>query len=364
MKRTFLIEKSTRRWRLSFVIAAVLSSIEAASAQQYVLTDIGDLGSIGSTALGVNNLGQVVGVTTVSEGESSAFLWSAAGGLQIIAPPSSGASAINDAGQVVGDATFSPGESEAFLWSPSGGLVNLGNLGLTPSGARSINRAGHIVGYSQFSGFTQHSFLWTSSTGMQDLGGSTSNGAAGINDSDQLAATIGGIASLWTSSGGFQTLGTLGGTRSVASGINNNVQIVGRSNRTNTDVRPFFWSSATGMVDLGNFGGRFGEADQINDSGVVVGASNDSGNISHAFMWTASGGFRDLNSLVDPSAGMFLTHAWGISNTGLIVGQGSMSDGTNHGFMLTPVPEPVSLVGMVFGLLAIRRRKRARTCLG
>ena len=90
------------------------------------------------------------------------------------------------------------------------------------------------------------------------------------------------------------------------------------------------------MVDLGSLGGDYGTAEALNDSGTVVGNSDDAAGNTRAFVWTAQDGIQDLNALVQGGSGMFLVYAWGISNSGLIVGSGLVGSET-HAFLLTPL---------------------------
>ena len=67
-------------------------------------------------------------------------------------------------------------------------------------------------------------------------------------------------------------LGTLGGTRNFAFGINARGQVMGRSRLANNQTRAFLWEAGT-MTDLGTLGGTFSRAWAINARGQVVGES-------------------------------------------------------------------------------------------
>src|SRR5690242_4062888 len=69
------------------------------------MQDLGNLGGGYADALGINNLGQVVGFSGLPDGSRHAFLWTATSGMQdlgTLGGNTSGAIGINDAGQVVG----------------------------------------------------------------------------------------------------------------------------------------------------------------------------------------------------------------------------------------------------------------------
>ena len=72
----------------------------------------------------------------------------------------------------------------------------------------------------------------------------------------------------------------------------------------------------------------------------------------------------DLNTLIDPLSGWELVTAWGINDAGQITGYGLIG-GETHAFLLTPVPEPATLVLIGFGAaaLAIRRIRRITSLL-
>src|ERR1700680_83879 len=80
-------------------------------------------------------------------------------------------------------------------------------------------------------------------------------------------------AFLWTEVGGFQDLGTLGGTGSYAYGINKSGEVVGYSLLADgTTYHAFLWTQAVGMQDLGTLGdGTSSIALAVGTSGRVLG---------------------------------------------------------------------------------------------
>src|SRR3989449_10032738 len=79
-------------------------------------------------------------------------------------------------------------------------------------------------------------------------------------------------------------LGTLGGTASIAFGVNNVGQVVGDSNTTTSGIRPhaFLWQNGS-MTDLGTLGGTFDSAEGcgINDLGQGVSNTSASSGDAH-----------------------------------------------------------------------------------
>jgi probable HAF family extracellular repeat protein len=243
---------------------------------------------------------------------------------------------INNLGQVVGVYQTASGQ-RAFLWTASGGMRNLGTMsGGIYSSARCINDSGQVVGWSStIFGQEDHAFLWTTEGGMIDLGtlGGTISHAYGINDSGYVVGgsqllSGSGHAFLWTEVGGMEDLGILPPFySSEALGINNLVQVVG-----NSAGHAFLWTETGGMQALGGIGGTFSRAYGINDSGQIVGAASlpDSTNW-HACMWTEFVGIQDLGTL-----GGDHSVALGINNSGQVVGYSSESaSGPDRAFLWT-----------------------------
>jgi len=95
----------------------------------------------------------------------------------------------------------------------------------------------------------------------------------------------------------MKNLGSLGGTCTVVSDLNNLGQVVGQSNLTGDELfHPFLWDGEK-LKDLGTLGGSTGRATVINQAGDVAGWADLSGNqISHAFLWS-NGRMKDLGGL-------------------------------------------------------------------
>lgn len=210
-----------------------------------------------SAALDINNLGQVVGWTITPSGNAMhAFLWTASGGMQdlgTLGGAMSVAWGINDLGEVVGVSVNGLGEPHAFLWTSSDGMQDLGTLGGVSSIGQHLNGSAWVVGQSH-DGSTLRPFLWASESGMLDLGtlqGSTGTGYAyGINGSGEIVgvsqdADNVGRPTRWAEGGVIQDLGTLGGSTGTARSVNGNGVIAGFSVNADNVTRATLWTPST-----------------------------------------------------------------------------------------------------------------------
>ena len=355
-----------RRSKRSFCrrIAAVIlfSSCIAGTSQAatYSITplDIGEFVSL--DIIGVNNSGQVVGNYSNDTISSNPFIYQSGFGLQDLGTLGSNygeAHGINNSGQVVGFSSYdNDGLVRAFLWQSDTGMQDIGTLGGNYSGARAINDNGQVVGFAETESGMWHAFMWQNGSGMQDLGtlGGLRSDAYAINNNGQVIGLAGSQSFLWQNGSEMLDIGMVG-----IVGIENNGRILGNHNYGNA----FFRQSSGEMLDLGSLGIE-SHASATNDSGQVVGYSYiDDSYLSHAFLFDGSGPMQDLNDLIDPSSGWTLYDSVAISDNGLIVCFGSTGMEGSQFLLLTPVPEPSTIVLLgvgIIGLVAFTRQQRNR----
>ncbi len=244
--------------------------------QDGVMQALPTLGGKQGFATSVNSVGQVVGWAETSVFDPTcnppqklqfrAILWDTKKGTKRELRPlpgdsTSAATGINNQGQVVGisgDCDIAVGQLSArhsVLWE-NGVPTNIGDLGgdawHTPM---DIDDAGDVVGFSNPRGvvgidFNPHAFLWTKATGIQDLKtlpGDDNSQALGVNSIHQVVGVSSGAlnrAFLWEN-GVMQDLNGLVGAGFpdlliVAQHINEDGVIVGRAllHGTSTQV-PF-----------------------------------------------------------------------------------------------------------------------------
>ncbi len=334
-------------------MSGLLSPIYGQSA--YTLTKLTPPGSYFSEAYAINDSGWVtLRMTATATSPQAAYVYND-GNLTGIGDLPGGLGnfprTINNLGEVAGSISFPGDGSHEHAYLFSGGVVS--DLGTLPNGSRTlaygINDSAQIAGYVAFGDGTQHAFLYANDV-MADLGtlGGTESVAEGVNAAGNVVgysstAARDIIHAFVYREGSMTDLFDLTAGRALeATAINNQNEIVGRA-RSN---HAFVYRDGL-YAELGTLGGSFSSAYALNDGGQVVGYASAADASAHAFLYGPETGMIDLNSVVTLSDGvtpgfLSLNTAKGINARGQIVGTGIYFDGSarsTQAFLLTPVTQ-------------------------
>jgi len=123
-------------------------------------------------ALGINQLGHIVGLAIASDNGRTPYLWRSGEPIEIGRLPDGGSSAaydINETDEVTGWGYARYGLAHAWFWS-DGTMRDIHALG-EESYAYGINNFAEVVGFATLSGtlFDWAAFHWSEATGMRDL---------------------------------------------------------------------------------------------------------------------------------------------------------------------------------------------------
>jgi probable HAF family extracellular repeat protein len=248
--------------------------------QEGVMTPLPTLGGNNAQAVGVNDLGQVVGFAE----ESTQY--------QNCSPP-----------QTL--------DIQAVVWGPNWGEIRtLAPLpGDVSAWAIGINNYGQIIGVS---------------------------GQCVSPNFNTPGATTPQHAVIWQR-GTVRSIGNLGGSSAFPWAINSNGQVVGQSWTTGDQtIDAFLWQGGV-MSNLGAVPGDFGSfAFSLNDLGQVVGTSCSESFTCRAFLWQ-KGLMVDVNTLVIGSTSLYLVNGNDINSRGEIAAYGfDQSSGEFHAALAIP----------------------------
>jgi probable HAF family extracellular repeat protein len=256
----------------------------------------------------------------------------------------SAAFSINNSGQVAGFAETADGRAQAFLYTDHT-LINLGTLGGFESYAYRISDSGFVIGRAQNAGGKNRAFVTILNSSMFDissldsnLGGSFSV-ALGVNGSGQVVGYFhtetqhkASRNRVFLYSDHLVTdLGTFGGADGIVTAINDSGQMAG-SYGTEPEAdyaeRLAFIYTGGRIVNLGSLGGKVTIAADLNNSAQVVGSSQTRGGECHAFIYSA-GALTDLGTL----RGGTQSFAYGINKSGQVVGASDSVASRLHAFL-------------------------------
>ncbi len=250
----------------------------------------------------------------------------------------------------------------AVVWNVKGNAINdLGVLfGGTNSSASGVTSQGVASGTSDYSdpvyGLVQRAFIYQGSLKMLGTLGGSQSYATGINESNQVAgyattpndATTHGFLYSPTSSG-LLDLGTLigPGGNSAAYALNNFGAVGGSSDTGKFDgfgnpiTDAVIWSvgKTTQISDIGNLSGAtFAQVSALNNFGVATGFSSFASGQTHAFVYF-SGQMNDIGTLGGSSA-----QGLGINDLGYVVGvSNTTGDAGIDAFLWTPFTGMIDL---------------------
>ncbi len=201
-----------------------------------------------------------------------------------------------------------------------------------------VNDTGQIAGYAfNDSDKSRHAFITgPSGVGLTDLGtlGGTESYASGINNAGQVTGAFRTADEEWhafitgPNGVGMTDLGNLGGYAVVPNAINNSGQVVGVVETGQGSVG--FTTGANGK-GVTYFGTSI-YAEDINDSGQVAGTFLTPESWSRAFITGPNGvGMTDLGTL-----GGLTSFANALNDSGQVIGQSNTLSGRIHGFVTGP----------------------------
>lgn len=272
--------------------------------------------------------------------------------------------AINNRGQVIGEVMYRAIDysyhRHAFIWD--GTIHDIAAFNGCHTAAYGINNNGVVVGTLDWNSM----FIYDQTIREFDA----CPEPVAINDNGWI---IGRKGLFYNEN--WHELGSLYNWETCPTAINNKGQVAGYIREPynggliiiggHADGRAFLYDGDT-LHDLGLMpDGATSSAAGINDHGLVVGwgytfrENYGDGLGTHAFLYDGAS-IHDLNDLIDPASGWMLSCASDINNHGQIVGSGRNALGQWHAFLLTPVPEPSSIMSLGTAILALAGMLRYR----
>lgn len=262
--------------------------------------DLGSLGGGFATATGINDLGQVVGVSSTADGVRHAYAYDPV--TKVMRNLGEGMpTGISDTGRVVGEVVLADGHKAAVTWdlaSPSGSRTVLPRVGWDWERMIAVNHDGLAVGaggkvYPFGPGnpppwhWPMRGIAWAVDGTRTEVGalpvGEPNTLANDVNDAGQIVGQagndVGGFHAFLADAKGIRELVSPPGPGAIAKAINDAGDAVGYAGGD----EPVWWDTTTLLPhtfpDL--HGARISVLVDVNDAGVAVGQGHPAGDPSN-----------------------------------------------------------------------------------
>jgi probable HAF family extracellular repeat protein len=318
-----------------------LTTAPALADARFTITELPTLGGVGSRGVAVNRSGLVCGESNrLNQGYMVATAWLPPDYHPLYLTGSGGSvatgSSVNEAGVIVG---YSDVLENAYRAAPPGvAPAIIGEMGTHGGMAACITEHGDLCGAWGNAHGTQPFMIRSGVfTELPLLEGGMQGCATGINESGLVVGWSefgpnGGYnrAAKWENGAVSELTGGLSLCAAIA--VNDEGWIVGyTSDPSSPRYTATLWIDPHNPLDLGTVIPSHWQhmAYAINNRRQIVGTSGD-----HAFLWE-NGVMQDLEAAIPAGSNWLLYSANGISDNGLIVGEG-LHNGVIRGFLLTP----------------------------
>jgi probable HAF family extracellular repeat protein len=210
-----------------------------------------------------NTAGQVGGMLA----DQTAFVGTRQGGVQPLGALSPGrhsdVKSLNNLGMAAGSSGAADGQSHAFVWSAADGMVDLHPAEALESGGLDINRNAQVAGYVVGANGERHAAVLARGAPPQDLGcivaqtevaAKCHSEAVALNDRGQVIGNMNPFetsrAFIWSAVKGLREIEATHGGHTFVIDINNAGQVVGRQWQDGQDETAFYWDATHGAREL------------------------------------------------------------------------------------------------------------------
>jgi probable HAF family extracellular repeat protein len=323
------------RNRFAGVLTLAMGVAAIGLAQTPGYTTIDYPGATSTSAWGINNRGDVVGVYSLPDRTAHGFLWR--GGLlttiDFPGATSTDAWGINGRGDIVGDYTVD-GVTHSFVLT-EGRFVTVEVPGATLTSLAGINLGNELAGVYNSTDKSSHTVMIKGQLTINcDYPGGAITQGNGVNDAGDLVGnyTMAGVThGFLRSKGQFTSFDFPNAAFTGAYGISNAGDIVGRYRDAAGDTHGYVYSGGK-FTNIDIPGATQTAVSAINSVGDFVGRYT-SGGVSHAFVMNAPAVSYTVTDLGTLPGGSFSQASQGTTDNGLIAGVSDVPGGKQHGVL-------------------------------